>query len=87
MKDQFRKIWVEWIDSTSHSARWYHRGEVEDILETTDLRCESVGFLLDEDDEKLTLTFSLALQDDQIIQTHGVHMIPIVAITDWEYLE
>lgn len=88
MRDQFRKIWVEWIDSTSYANRWFLREELESILEQANMKCESIGYLLDEDDERIVIVNHLAYGDHGgIHEVHGPMLIPIVAITDWEWLE
>lgn len=72
-----RMVLVKWIDSGG-DGRWLNRN---DILEHGGLAsCESVGWLIHEDDEKIILGLSLnrSTQNDDV---QGYMAIPKVAVS------
>ena len=65
--------WIEWIDSST-SGGWLH----EERARASDLRCWSIGFLVCDDDESVTVAGSCAAQGALLDPI----TIPKVAITD-----
>ena len=85
----FKTIWVKWVDSTTYSARWYSLREAANYIEEANIICESVGYLLYEDKEKLVICDSIAHGDDdnkKIRNIHGIYIIPIASIIDWRFM-
>lgn len=79
MKD-VKMIYVEWVDS-SHSSGWV---AAEDAIKLAgDFKCRTVGFLLVETDEHLTV---VQTHTEDVKQVDGVMTIPKVAITKRKYL-
>lgn len=77
---EYKIIYVEWVDS-SHNTGWQTAEAAlkEDHL----LDCKTVGFLIKETDDHLTVAQSSAVDPDQV---DGVLTIPKVAITKRKYL-
>lgn len=54
---EFPLTYIKWLDSTSYSDQAWHR------IESHDVKCipiHSVGFLIHEDDEKVTLSMNIS---------------------------
>lgn len=88
MKDKYRKIWIKWLDSVSADSRWVSPKSAEEYIKEACLVCESVGFLLYEDEEVLGYCESLDfIEGGGVNSVNGISLIPIVAIIDWKWLE
>lgn len=69
-------LWIEWVDSASHGGVWTHKTD----LETGSHKIRSVGWLVREDDDALTI-----VAHEGGDQYSGDMTIPKVAITaQWE---
>ncbi len=83
----FKKIWIKWEDSSSYAARWHFLDDVNEKLENCTCICESTGYLIYEDKEKLAMCDSLAHGDHgEILSIHSLHIVPVCCIIDWKYL-
>ena len=83
----FKSIWIKWNDSMSYNSEWYFIGEAARKIANSVTTCESIGYLIYENSEKLAICDSLAYGDDgNICGVHSIHIIPISAIIDWKYL-
>ena len=65
---------IEWLDSCGTTVSWEHKEDIKPILPS---RCYSVGYVLDETDEYITL-----LQSDSNDQILGRITIPRCCIVD-----
>lgn len=73
---------VEWVDSTTHNTGWVRPGDSE--LSSLSLkRIRSVGFVIDEDEDRIIMTGSFAQGD----YFHNLFMIPKGCITSREKLK
>ncbi len=71
-------ILVEWRDSAFQPSVWEF---IEDIEPLVDVHCTSVGFLLEETDEYITI--ALAISKTQVL---GRTTIPKGCIVSWKVL-
>lgn len=85
MKNNHRPIWIQWIDSNSYTARWYGSDEAIQYAKEDNILCESIGFFLYENDVKIALCESLAYTNGEVTGVHGLNVIPLVAILDWDW--
>lgn len=69
---------IEWIDSTMLGSGGWVRLDRDDLLEGADVVYYSVGYVLKEDDDLLTLAGSVDLDAEE--QALAVLSIPKVAI-------
>ena len=47
-------IWISWVDSTEYS-RWNNREDLEEDFDKDTLLCESVGWIIKEDKDRLMI--------------------------------
>lgn len=74
-----KMVLIRWVDSSGH-GRWVTREEAErDRLSV----CESIGWLIVDDDVKMVIYQSLDHVNDTV---NGCMSIPKVAIQDVKYL-
>ena len=82
---KLRLVRIDWVDS--HSSRGWQ--QIEDIGEARGgLHCSSVGWLLAEGKETVTIAAHLGLSNDRrtVTQGHSDMTIPRVAITKMRFL-
>ncbi len=77
MESQKYKIeLIEWVDSFGCSSGW---SEIQQI--NTYLKCITIGFVVSETDNTVSLANSIALEtDDTKEQANGIMTIPLVCI-------
>jgi hypothetical protein len=76
---------VRWIDSASITEGWVQVGEVDLNFE---LECQTVGFVMDEKKDRITLCLNVGLDDNRVATTvDGTITIPKVAIISRQRLE
>ena len=76
----FKLAKVCWIDSRGASSNWRH---FEDIAEDSDIcRCWSVGWVISETDEKITICPNIGHDPDQGC---GEMSIPKIAVVSMEF--
>lgn len=69
---------IKWLDSYGCTNRWQ---KIENITEK--LICETVGFVISETDELISLANSIAYETDETVeQANGVMTIPKVSIIE-----
>ena len=72
-----KKLLIEWIDSRKQNAQWEFLSDTElpDVC-----RCQTIGFLLKEDQERIVLASSLGDigMEEQVM---GIIVIPACSIT------
>lgn len=69
---------VEWIDSTMLGSGGWVKLDRNDLLDADDVMYFSVGYVLKEDDDLLTLALSVDLEAEE--QAMAILSIPKVAI-------
>ena len=75
---------VEWIDSCADSNRW----QLLEDFESSVVRPTTYGFLIYEDDEKITVAQTYAEGDENVpAQFNGAMTIPRCSITKISYIE
>lgn len=55
-----RIVHVSWVDSSYAAAGWHMKDDVEELVKEAVEQCESIGFVIHETDEALTLALSIA---------------------------
>ena len=75
MAKRDRLLYVEWDDASSHDNTWAQRGMYESHNEPDG--CQSVGWLIAENDKAITLCASRSTQNNQLC---GDMIIPKSAI-------
>ncbi|WP_158728728.1 MULTISPECIES: hypothetical protein [unclassified Flavobacterium] len=69
---------IKWLDSYGCTNRW---AKIESIAEK--LICETVGFVISETDELISLANSIAYETEETVeQANGVMTIPKVSIIE-----
>ena len=69
---------IKWLDSYGCTNSWR---KIENITEK--LICETVGYVISETDELISLANSIAYETDETVeQANGVMTIPKVSITE-----
>jgi len=86
MKNQYRKIWIKWLDSSSWESVWYHLDDALKKANEETMVCENVGYLIYEDNEKIVLSEALSWHKEKVNSVHGIFLIPAFAVVDWEWL-
>ena len=76
MKD--KPVSIEWVDSKGITDQWEYRDEIETIPPSI---CWSVGFLVEETDQHMTIAQSVS--ETQVM---GRTTIPRCSITSFSYL-
>lgn len=81
-----RPVYVEWVDSMAISG-WFSPRIVAE--EAGGLRCETLGFLVHEDEESVTVSSSVSLtpKGDGINSSSDPMSIPRCAIRVLRYIE
>ena len=73
----FKLVLVEWVDSFHLEAGWHW---LEDLPERRLGHCHSVGWVIREDDEQISLSETISDVGDSH-QVSGIVTIPVCAIT------
>lgn len=76
-------VYVEWLDSMSVSG-WLAPRDIEEACGNGALQCETLGFLVNENDHSVTVSASISLCDDgeTINSASDPITIPWCAITN-----
>jgi hypothetical protein len=78
VKPQFHVEWVRWLDSNAPVHEWTH---LAGLRLDNNLECQTVGMLIDERSDRLSLAGSIALGENDAAEQVGMIMtIPKCAI-------
>lgn len=77
-------IFVRWIDSNTATDRWQ---DIESINFEDNLECQTCGFLLDEREDRITVSASVGLNSiGKAVIADMAITIPKFSIIEWEVL-
>lgn len=87
-KDDLKKVHLEWIDSKSWSG-WHGYEAALEWAESDGLKCETVAYLVFEDDVRVAIAPNLFLgEDGKTVESLGdIMCIPKIAIQKRRYLK
>lgn len=75
LKNNYKKVEIEWVDSVRGDAGWEFIDEIEPVLPA---RCKTVGFLIDEKPEYKTV--ALTVSDKQLFARITIPTVAILKI-------
>lgn len=76
--DELKKVYIKWIDSKSGSVEWEYLDDIEPLAPVP---CQSIGFLLEDNEEYKTLASTMSES-----QVWGRITIPACSIVDFQIL-
>lgn len=68
-----RIVFIEWEDSRGSSGGWQW---ASGLIRNNYCRCHSIGFVVGETDESITLASNIADMKEDDIQVNGIMVIP-----------
>jgi hypothetical protein len=79
---KMREVRITWTDSMTVSEGW---ASIEDyVTSSSSVSCVSLGFLINEDDEKLVLAMNYDPDNDHVNQTIVIPRVSVEKIEDLE---